>query len=189
LLETTVEIEEYGHVVAQETGGHVLCAYDLRHIGSVGDRQCIASCHDRVVEASSALSPNGSLVLLADDFEDARTLYQEYLQFRGYVTITAADGVEAVALAHAQPPDVIFLDIRMPRMSGIDAMLELKAHPRFAGVPIVALTAHALQAERELFLARGFDAVLPKPCPPERLVETIESFGLQPHARNQRFSQ
>ena len=189
MMHTTIEIEEYGHLVAQEGGGHVLCAYDLRHLGSAGDRQALTACHDRVVQASSSLGQKGPLVLIADDFQDARDLYQEYLQFRGYVTITAADGVEAVEVAHARQPDVIFLDIRMPRMSGLEAMQELKAHPRLARVPIVALTAHALTAERARFLAKGFDAVLSKPCPPERLVETIESFGLQPSAPNQHFSQ
>src|SRR5688572_29732757 len=171
MMHTTIAIEEYGHMVAQESGAQVLCAYDLRHLGSAADRQSITACHDQVVPASSSLGLNGPLVLLADDFEDARDLYREYLRFRGYRTITAADGVEAVEVAHARQPDVIFLDIRMPRMSGIEAMQELKAHPRFTRVPIVALTAHA--AERVRFLAKGFDAVLSKPCPPERLVETI----------------
>ena len=52
LMDTTLEIEKYGHVVAEDCGGHVLCAYDLRQLGSVGDRQCLASCHDRVVDAA-----------------------------------------------------------------------------------------------------------------------------------------
>lgn len=52
LMDTTLEIEACGHVVAEESGGHVLCAYDLRHLGSVGDRQSLTSCHDRVVDAS-----------------------------------------------------------------------------------------------------------------------------------------
>ena len=189
LMHTTIAIEEYGHVVAQESGGHVLCAYDLRHLDSAGDRQSITACHDCVAQASSSLRPGAPLVLLADDFHDARELYQEYLRFRGYLTITAADGVEAVELAHARQPDVIFLGVRMPRMSGTDAMRKLKGHPRFTRVPIVALTAHALRADRTRFLANGFDAVLSKPCPPERLVETIESFGFQLPTPDQRFSE
>jgi two-component system, cell cycle response regulator DivK len=189
MMHTIIEIEDYGHVVARESGGHVLCAYDLRHLGSAGDRQSITLCHDRVVTAASSLGRDGPLVLVADDFEDARELYRDYLHFRGCRTITAMDGSEAVELAHARQPDIMFLDIRMPRMSGIEAMQELKAHPRFVRVPIVALTAHALTPERTRLLAKGFDAVLSKPCPPERLVETIESFGFQLAALDQRFSQ
>lgn len=116
----------------------------------------------------------GALLLLADDYADARELYRVYLELIGYEVVTAADGQEAVEQARLRRPAVILLDIRMPRMSGIEAMQELKADPRFAGVPIVALTAHAYHTERDMFLAQGFDAVVPKPCLPEDLAQTVE---------------
>lgn len=117
----------------------------------------------------------GAVLLLADDYADARELYGDYLQLLGYEVVTAADGLEAVEQARLRRPAVILLDIRMPRMSGIEAMQVLKADPGFAGVPIVALTAHAYHTERDMFLAQGFDAVVAKPCLPEDLAQAVES--------------
>jgi CheY-like chemotaxis protein len=172
-LADAVAIEQLGHQLAHETPATVLCAYDLRHLDG-GAAEQVARCHDRAIGQPAAL-PTGPTVLLADDYEDSRDLYREYLEFRGYHTVTAADGVEAVEQARACRPALILLDVRMPRMSGVEAMQALKRDPQFAGVPIAALTAHALDTERELFLSAGFDAVLAKPCLPEELVRTVEA--------------
>lgn len=101
-------------------------------------------------------------------------MYQQYLTYRGYHIIVARNGEEAVAQARAHRPDLILLDLRMAGMSGTDAMRILRSDPSFARVPIVALTAHALDRERRAALAAGFDELIPKPCLPDQLVVALE---------------
>jgi two-component system cell cycle response regulator DivK len=113
-------------------------------------------------------------ILLVDDFEDGLEMYQEYLTYRGYRVVPARNGEEAVVQARAHQPDVILLDIRMPGMNGTEAMRVLRADSTLQRTPIVALTAHALEAERKAALAAGFDELIPKPCLPEELVLAVE---------------
>lgn len=115
------------------------------------------------------------LVLLVDDFEDNRDLYHEYLVFKGYQVLTADNGADCVRIASAQRPDIILLDLRMPGISGHEALRQIRARPELAAIPVVALTAHALEDERRRALASGFDAFIPKPCLPDDLVKAIEA--------------
>jgi CheY-like chemotaxis protein len=117
---------------------------------------------------------NPPLVLLVDDFEDNRDLYAEYLLFKGYHVLTADNGADGVRMACERRPDIILLDLRMPGMSGQEALTLIKARPHLAAVPVVALTAHALEDERRRAIALGFDAFIPKPCLPDELVKAIE---------------
>ena len=113
-------------------------------------------------------------ILLVDDFEDGLEMYQEYLTYRGHHVVVARNGVQAVDQARRHRPDVILLDIRMPDMTGTEAMRVLRSDGSFERVPIIALTAHALDAERRAALAAGFDAVISKPCLPDELAATVE---------------
>jgi CheY-like chemotaxis protein len=113
-------------------------------------------------------------ILLVDDFEDGLDLYQEYLTYRGYRVIVARNGEEAVTQARAHSPDLIMMDIRMPRMTGGDAVRILRNDPSFGCVPIIALTAHAMEDERVAALAAGFDELIAKPCLPDQLVLAVE---------------
>jgi two-component system cell cycle response regulator DivK len=114
------------------------------------------------------------LILLVDDFADGLEMYREYLVFRGYRVVTAQNGQDAIDAALAECPDLILMDIQMPDMSGVEAMRVLRSHAAFARVPIVALTAHAMDNERLAMFAHGFDEVIPKPCLPDELVRIIE---------------
>jgi two-component system cell cycle response regulator DivK len=114
------------------------------------------------------------LILLVDDFPDALEMYKEYLLYRGYRVATAENGFEALAAAATERPDVIMMDVRMPTLSGSEAMRILRSQPLFSSVPIVALTAHAMADERRQMLLDGFDDVIPKPCLPDELVAAIE---------------
>ena len=118
-----------------------------------------------------------SLILLVDDFTDAREMYAEYLAFRGYRVVTAASGAEALEVAY-QPerPRLILMDLRMLGVDGTAAMRALRAEPTFAGVPIIAFTAHAMQNEHDQAMLDGFDAVIAKPCLPDELVTLITPF-------------
>ena len=118
--------------------------------------------------------PARALVMIVDDFSDALEMYQEYLIFKGYSVVAAKSGAEAIELAQSERPSVIFMDIRMPHMTGTKAMQTLRTDPSFTGVPIVALTAYAFEDERLAALAEGFDEVIPKPCNPDDLILAIE---------------
>jgi two-component system cell cycle response regulator DivK len=114
------------------------------------------------------------LVLLADDFVDAAEMYAEYLRFHGFEVVTVTDGLAAVEAARALRPDIILLDIRMPGLTGTEALRELKADPLFDNVPIAALTAHARPEERDSALAAGFDMFISKPVLPDRLLQILD---------------
>jgi two-component system cell cycle response regulator DivK len=124
-----------------------------------------------------AIAAAGQLILLVDDFVDGREMYAEYLSFRGYRVVTADSGVDAVRIAKLPDrPTLILMDIRMPNLDGTAAMKVLRQDPGFAAVPIVALTAHALEDERAAALLDGFDGVISKPCLPDELVERIQPY-------------
>lgn len=122
------------------------------------------------------------LILIVDDFEDAREIYATYLTFMGMRVICAADGTQAVRDAREHRPDLILMDVRMPGVTGIDALREIRADPSFAQVPIVALTAQALEAERQEALRAGFDMVITKPCLPDELFQTVTALLRQGRA-------
>jgi two-component system, cell cycle response regulator DivK len=180
-LAAALRLEALGHHLAHTMDVPVLCGYDAAHLSrDTGDADRIADLHDRGVSESSAdLRPARPsmhpLVLLADDVEEGREMYGEYLRYAGFRVIAAADGAEAVHLAEVYLPDVIFMDVRMPHINGTAAMKVLKADPRVGRTPIIALTAHALDHERAAMLAEGFDDVIAKPCLPDRLVLAIRA--------------
>src|SRR5688572_14740253 len=122
------------------------------------------------------------LILLVDDFLDAREMYQEYLLFRGYRVVIAASGAEALQLALAgDRPALILMDLRMDGMTGTETLRAIRGKPQLDGIPVIAFTAHALDRERREAMLDGFDAVVTKPCLPDELVVVIES-----HLPNQR---
>ena len=112
-------------------------------------------------------------VLLVDDYPDAREMYSEYLQFSGFDVIQAANGLEALQQAASGAPDLIVMDLSLPIMDGWEATRRLKADPRTAGIPVVALTGHALAGISEGARLAGCDAFVTKPCLPEDLVIEI----------------
>jgi two-component system, cell cycle response regulator DivK len=112
-------------------------------------------------------------VLIVDDVEDNRDLYAEYLTFRGFRVVTASNARDGITTARNERPDIVLMDLRMPGMTGQEAMIRIKADATLASIPIVALTAHALDDERRNAMAAGFDAFIAKPCLPEDLVRAI----------------
>lgn len=117
-------------------------------------------------------NPPPPVILLVDDYDDARVMYGHYLRMSGYDPIEAATGEEALELAHARVPDLILLDMSLPGVDGWEVTTELKRDPRTSHIPIVALTAHALKSERRRAEQAGCDGFLAKPCaPPDLLAE------------------
>jgi two-component system, cell cycle response regulator DivK len=113
-------------------------------------------------------------VLLVDDYPDARDMYSEYLEYSGYDVIQAANGIEALQRAADDKPDIILMDLSLPVMDGWEATRRLKADERTAGIPVVALTGHALAGISEGAQQAGCDAFVTKPCLPEDLVKEIK---------------
>jgi CheY-like chemotaxis protein len=113
---------------------------------------------------------NTPLILVVDDYQDAREMYAEYLQFSGFRVAEARNGNEAVAQAFSLRPDLILMDLSLPGMDGWEATRLLKADDRTKHIPVVALTGHALAGASEGAKKAGCDSFVTKPCLPDDLV-------------------
>jgi DNA-binding response OmpR family regulator len=126
----------------------------------------------------------GSLVLIAEDERDIREFLAVALQVSGFNVIEARNGEEAVALANSQRPDLILLDIRMPKVTGFEACEILKANPDTRNIPIVFLSAFAHKDEVQRGLQIGAEEYLTKPIAPDVLTQRVsvllERFKLMP---------
>jgi len=114
-------------------------------------------------------------ILIAEDERDIRDLVAFTLRFAGYEVSTAANGEEAVALASRENPDLILLDVRMPRMTGYDACRVLKAHPEMKDIPIVFLSAKGQESEIQTGLEAGAEEYLLKPFAPDQLTDRVKA--------------
>jgi CheY-like chemotaxis protein len=123
------------------------------------------------------------LFLVVDDYQDAREMYAEYLQFSGFRVAEARNGNEAVEQALALKPDLILMDLSLPGMDGWEATRRLKADDTTKHIPIVALTGHALAGASEGAKKAGCDSFVTKPCLPDDLVvEVRRMLGTAKHA-------
>ena len=122
------------------------------------------------------------LVLVVEDYQDAREMYAAYLQFSGYEVAEAGNGVEAVEKTLALLPDIVLMDLALPRMDGWEATRRLKNDERTRHIPIVALTGHALAGHADGAREAGCDAFVTKPCLPDALVTEIKRLLDAQHA-------
>ena len=113
------------------------------------------------------------LVLVVEDYQDAREMYAAYLAFSGYRVAEATNGLEAIEKTIELMPDIILMDLALPRMDGWEATKRLKGDERTKHIPIVALTGHALAGHAEGARQAGCDAFVTKPCLPDALVAEI----------------
>ena len=111
-------------------------------------------------------------VLLVDDEERILNFLRSKLTASGYEVLTASNGLEALEQAQAQEPDLIVLDVLMPRMNGLEVLKELRT---FSSVPVIILSARGADADRIKGLSLGADDYLPKPFNPDELVARIEA--------------
>lgn len=113
------------------------------------------------------------LVLVVDDYADARAMYAAWLEVSGFRVAEAATAAEALALAEAEPPAAILMDLSLPGLDGLEATRRLKAHPRTAAVPVLAITGHVESRVSEAARAAGCDAFIVKPSPAEDVVAAV----------------
>jgi two-component system cell cycle response regulator len=112
-------------------------------------------------------------VLVAEDNAVNRELIRELLELRGYTVLEACDGQEALGIIERAQPDLLLLDIGMPVLDGFAVVRRIRESPRIARLPIVAVTAYAMQGDRERILDSGFDGYLSKPINPSSLTEEL----------------
>jgi two-component system, cell cycle response regulator DivK len=120
--------------------------------------------------------PTRPLLLVVEDFDDAREMYRDYLEFAGFRVETARDGREGIDKARALQPDLVLMDLSLPGIDGWEATRLLKADPETRHILIVALSAHALAAEGERAREAGCDGFIAKPCLPPDLVHEISKY-------------
>ena len=113
-------------------------------------------------------------VLIAEDNPINRELLRELLEVRGFAVTEACNGQEAVAMVEQGPPDIVLLDIGMPVLDGFGVVRKLREDPRFTSLPVVAVTAYAMQGDREKIMDAGFDGYLSKPVDSKSLVQELE---------------
>lgn len=116
---------------------------------------------------------SGSLILVAEDERDIREFLAMALEVSGFHVIEARNGEEAIALAASHTPDLILLDIRMPKVTGFQACEALKSDPNTKDIPIIFLSAYANHDEIQQGLALGADEYLTKPIGPDVLTERV----------------
>jgi CheY-like chemotaxis protein len=105
----------------------------------------------------------GACVLIAEDNTKNMKLVRDVLEAKGYRTLEATTGERAVELANEHLPDLILMDVRLPGIDGVDALGRLRNNNRTASIPVLAVTAQAMQGDRERFLDAGFDDYISKP--------------------------
>jgi two-component system cell cycle response regulator DivK len=118
----------------------------------------------------------GAQILVVEDNEKNMKLFRDVLHASGFRTLEAATGERAVELVFEHRPDLVLMDIQLPDIDGIEALERLRGDGRTASVPVLALTAQAMEGDRERFLAAGFDGYLSKPVNIAEFVATVRRY-------------
>jgi CheY-like chemotaxis protein len=113
-------------------------------------------------------------VLVAEDNIVNRELMRELLEVRGYHVTEACDGLEALEMLEQTRPDILLLDLGMPKLDGFGVVQKIRDNPRLVDLPVLAVTAYAMRGDREQVLNAGFDGYLSKPIDAAALATEIE---------------
>lgn len=119
---------------------------------------------------------NDKRILLIEDNEQNRYLVTFLMQARGWEVVQAADGPAGLALAAETDPALILLDIQLPGMDGYEVARRLRANPKLAVVPLVAVTSYAMPGDRERCQESGCNGYIEKPIDPETFAGQVEQF-------------
>jgi two-component system cell cycle response regulator DivK len=115
-------------------------------------------------------------ILVVEDQEDNRRILRDLLASVGYEMIEAVTGEEGIALAEAQRPDLILMDIQLPGVDGYEATRRIKANDALRHIPIIAVTSYALSGDDTKALEAGCDAYIAKPYSPRELLAKIRQY-------------
>ena len=119
------------------------------------------------------MTDRGPLVLVVDDYRDAREMYAQYLEASGFRVAEAATGFEAVRIARELKPDVILMDLALPGIDGWEATRQIKADGTTAKIPIIAITGHTSELASRDARAAGCAAFVIKPALPDAVVSEV----------------
>lgn len=114
------------------------------------------------------------LILIVEDNEKNRKLVRDVLAYKGFRTMESESAEEGVRLARAHRPALILMDIQLPGMNGIDALRSLRADPQTRDIPVIAVTASAMNHDRQKIMAAGFDGCQHKPLNIREFLEAVE---------------
>lgn len=115
-------------------------------------------------------------ILIVEDNQDNRELVVKVLRNKGFETVEAVDGEDAIEKAVSEKPDLILLDISLPKLDGYEVAKRLKGMEEFQEVPIIAFTAHAMKGDREKAIVAGFEGYISKPVNIRELPDQVNSF-------------
>lgn len=133
------------------------------------------ACNERHSDTRPVHNPGKSAtILVVEDNEDNRVIYGTMLRAHGFVVQEAVSAEPALAAVRSAPPDLVLMDIGLPAMDGVEATRLLKSDPETAGIPVLALTAHALLSERQRAIQAGVDGYLVKPIGVAALIREVE---------------
>jgi len=119
------------------------------------------------------MAARGKTVLIVEDNEDNRIVYSTILRHHGFRVCEALDGEEGIEKARRELPDIILMDISIPLIDGWQVTETLKRETATKGIPIIALTAHAMPGDRQRAMAVGCDGYLAKPCEPRAVLAEV----------------
>ena len=145
--------------------------YSLKPLPKVGSRTNLSN----YMSASNLNTLRSPLILLAEDNEANISSMHSYLEAKGYRIYVARDGLEAISFAKEYQPDLILMDIQMPVMNGFDAIKQIRLEPNFDNTPIIALTALAMESDRQKCLDSGADEYITKPVKLQALSQKIQT--------------
>lgn len=123
-------------------------------------------------------------ILVVDDNDDSRELVIKILRAKGHQLCEAIDGEDALHKVAAEQPDLILMDISLPKIDGHEVTRRLKNDENFASIPVIALTAHAMKGDREKALAAGCEGYISKPINIREFYDQIKGFLHVPVAKN-----
>jgi CheY-like chemotaxis protein len=133
----------------------------------------------QVLVVTESASSASALILLAEDNEANITTISDYLRSKGYRLAVARNGEEALEQTRELSPDLVLMDVQMPKVDGLSATRQIREDPELESIPIIALTALAMQGDRERILEAGANEYMAKPVSLRNLVQKIETL-LQP---------
>jgi two-component system, cell cycle response regulator DivK len=115
-------------------------------------------------------------ILVIEDTDDNRRIFRDLLGPAGYELLEALDGEQGVAMAAAERPDLILMDIQLPIVDGYEATRRIKANPDLRHIPIIAVTSYALSGDEAKSRAAGCDGYLAKPFSLQQVLDAVQNF-------------
>ena len=132
---------------------------------------------------AAAVQAPGRRILLVEDNADNQFIYKMVLQHSGFTVTTASDGLTGLAMAKADHPDLILMDVAIPGMDGWQATSTLKKDKATSDIPIIILTAHALATDRAHAQEVGANGYISKPAEPKTVLAAVENMLADPEYR------